>query len=271
MCSKQKSAGWHTCVVDLARASVHSLEQLVDLLLRHLLAQVGQDVLELANADEACHVFIKHLKATAIFLGLARVAESARSVQDALERLEVDCGGRMSASLRITSSGPSLAQGAAVKAPTFASKALFQLLDLGQRGVLAAGSQQIAERVDGAAAVAALVEQGKCLLVVGRGLGVVIRSHFPPLYVLCSSVGVQVFVWSAAFCWQRSDGVVLLSQEEAEIEPEKIKGSSGSLLSLAVARQTGSNSCWANHVRRHAPSRTVSVYIGASAGANSPL
>lgn len=50
---------------------------------------------------------------------------------------------------------------------TLVSEALLQLLDLGQRGVLAAGAQQIAQRVDGAATVAALVEQGKCLLVVG--------------------------------------------------------------------------------------------------------
>lgn len=50
---------------------------------------------------------------------------------------------------------------------TFVSEALLQLLDLGQRGVLAACSQQVAQRVDSAAAVAALVEQGKCLLVVG--------------------------------------------------------------------------------------------------------
>ena len=79
-----------TCVVHLPGASVDSLEQLVHLLFRHLLAQVGQDVLELADTDEARHVLVKHLEAAAVFLGLAGVAEAARPVEDALERLKVD-------------------------------------------------------------------------------------------------------------------------------------------------------------------------------------
>lgn len=86
----------HTSVVDLARAGVHSLEQLVDLLLSHLLAQVGQDVLELADANKARHVFIKHLEAAAVFFGLAGIAEAAWSVQDALEGIEVNCKGESS-------------------------------------------------------------------------------------------------------------------------------------------------------------------------------
>ena len=80
-----------TRVVDLARARVDGLEQLVDLLVRHLLAQVGEDVLELADADEARHVLVKDLEAAAVLLGLAGVAEAARPVEEALEGLEVDC------------------------------------------------------------------------------------------------------------------------------------------------------------------------------------
>lgn len=77
-------------VVDLAGASVDSLEQLVDLLLGHLLAQVGQDVLELTDANKACHVLVEDLEAAAVLVGLAGVAEAAGAVEHALERLEVD-------------------------------------------------------------------------------------------------------------------------------------------------------------------------------------
>ncbi len=84
-------ANKHTSVVDLAGAGVDSLEQLVDLILRHLLAQVRQNVLELADADKACHVLVKDLEAAAILLGLAGVAEAARAVENALEGLKVNC------------------------------------------------------------------------------------------------------------------------------------------------------------------------------------
>lgn len=77
-------------VVDLAVGGVDSLEQLVHLLLRHLLAEVGEDVLELADADVACHVLVEHLEPAAVFFGLAGVAEAAWAVENALEGLEVD-------------------------------------------------------------------------------------------------------------------------------------------------------------------------------------
>lgn len=80
-----------TGVVDLARAGVDGLEQLIDLFIRHLLAEVGQDVLELADADEARHVLVEDLEATAVLLGLAGIAEATGAVQDALEALKVDC------------------------------------------------------------------------------------------------------------------------------------------------------------------------------------
>lgn len=81
-----------TSVVDLAGAGIHGLQELVDLLVGHLLAEVREDVLELANSDEARHVLVEDLEAAAVLVRLARVAEATGAVQDALESLEVDCG-----------------------------------------------------------------------------------------------------------------------------------------------------------------------------------
>lgn len=79
-----------TCVVDLPRAGVDSFEQLVYLLFCHLLTEVRKDIFQLADANKTRHVFVEHLEATAIFLRLARVAEAARPIEDALEGLEID-------------------------------------------------------------------------------------------------------------------------------------------------------------------------------------
>jgi hypothetical protein len=46
---------------------------------------------QLSDANEAGHVLVENLESTAVFLRLARVAEAARSVQDAAEGVEVDC------------------------------------------------------------------------------------------------------------------------------------------------------------------------------------
>lgn len=80
----------HTGVVDLAGARVDNLQQLLDLFIRHLLAEVRQDVLELADANVARHVLVEDLEATAVLLRLARVTEATWPVQDAEEGLEVD-------------------------------------------------------------------------------------------------------------------------------------------------------------------------------------
>lgn len=53
---------------------------------------------------------------------------------------------------------------------TVTAHALFQLLDLSQGRVLAAGTQKVAELVEGNTAGAADVEEGESLLVVGRSL-----------------------------------------------------------------------------------------------------
>lgn len=82
--------GEHTGVVDLSAARVHSLEKLIDLLIAHLLSQVGQNVAQLSNADKSRHVLIEDLEAAAVLLWLARVAESAGAVEDLGEGLEID-------------------------------------------------------------------------------------------------------------------------------------------------------------------------------------
>lgn len=196
------SLGKHTSVVDLARASVHGLEELVHLVVRHLLAEVCQDILELADADEARHVLVKHLEAAAVLFGLAGLTEAAGAVQDALERLKVDCrllvailsqeesamSSRRSVFAPAVSSrwhhnnAPTLRLPASPPSPlhllTFLAEALLQVVNLGKSRVLAARAQQVAEGIAGAATVAALVKQGKSLLVVGRSLGVeLVRRH----------------------------------------------------------------------------------------------
>ena len=72
-------------VVDLSTACVHCFQQLVHFLVAHLLSQVCQDVSQLAHANESCHIFVEHLEAAAVFLGLARISEAARSVEYFLE------------------------------------------------------------------------------------------------------------------------------------------------------------------------------------------
>ncbi len=134
-----------TSIVDLAGAGVNSLEQLVDLLIRHLLAEIRQDILDLADADKSSHVLVEDLESAAIFLRLARVAEAAGAVQDALERLKVNCAKRLALSqCRQIKGGCSSGTAASGKVLTVATHALLQVLNLSQSGILAAGSQEVA-------------------------------------------------------------------------------------------------------------------------------
>ena len=87
----RSSKGVHTGIVDLSGRRVDRLEQLIHLVVRHLLAQVRQDVLQLTDTNKARHVLIEYLETPAVFLGFAGVAEAARPVEYALEGLEVDC------------------------------------------------------------------------------------------------------------------------------------------------------------------------------------
>jgi len=50
-------------VVDLAVGDGEALEELVDLLVRHLLAELGEDVAELTGADEAVACLVEDLEA----------------------------------------------------------------------------------------------------------------------------------------------------------------------------------------------------------------
>lgn len=83
-----------TSVRNLAAAGVDGLEQLVDLVVAHLLAQIRQDVAQLPDADEARPVLVKHLEAAAVLVNVARVAEAAGAVEDLAESVEVDCRAR---------------------------------------------------------------------------------------------------------------------------------------------------------------------------------
>ena len=53
---------------------------------------------------------------------------------------------------------------------TITAHILLEVSNLRKRGVLSASAQEIAEAVQGDAAIASLVKQRECLLVVGRSL-----------------------------------------------------------------------------------------------------
>lgn len=80
-----------TPVVNLVVARINrALEQLVDLLLAHLLAQIRQNVLDLALANEPAAVLVEHLEATDVLLDVEGLAEAAGAVEDLGERVKVD-------------------------------------------------------------------------------------------------------------------------------------------------------------------------------------
>ena len=80
----------HIDIVQLAGAGIDGFQQLVHLLIAHLLAQVREDVAELAHADEARQVLVEDLEPPAVVFGFAGVAEAAWTVQDLGEGVEVD-------------------------------------------------------------------------------------------------------------------------------------------------------------------------------------
>jgi hypothetical protein len=98
----------HTHVVQLARAGIHSLQQLIHLLITHLLAQVRQNVPELSHANETREVLVEDLEPAAVLFWLARVAEAAWTVEDAGEVVEVDCV-QVSSAMQCASLGVKLA------------------------------------------------------------------------------------------------------------------------------------------------------------------
>lgn len=80
----------HIHIIQLSRTRIHRLQQLINLLIAHLLAQIRENVSELPNADEACQVFVEDLEAATVLFWLAGVAEATWAVEDAREGVEVD-------------------------------------------------------------------------------------------------------------------------------------------------------------------------------------
>jgi len=125
-------------VIDLAAAGVDRLEQLIDLLVAHLLAKVCEDVSQLSHANEARHILVKDLEAAAIFFWLAGVAEPAWAVKDFLKGIEVE----------------------------ITTDTLLQISDFRQRRILAACAEEVTQLLERDASVAALVEKGERFFVV---------------------------------------------------------------------------------------------------------
>ena len=158
-------------------------------------------VSQLPHPNKPRHVLVKNLEPATILFRLAGVPKTAGAIEDFGEGVEVDCFFAeisLSNNLAISSSSPffknsllflkrcfphtphtSLSRenrgsfggwflwGKKKKPRTVSTNALFQIADLGQRGVLAAGAQEVAEGFEGDAPVAALVEEGKGFFVVG--------------------------------------------------------------------------------------------------------
>jgi len=80
----------HTHIIDLTRTRIHRLEQLVNLLITHLLPQIRQNVPQLPHTNEARHIFVKHLKAATIVFGIVEIAEATRTIEDAREGVKVN-------------------------------------------------------------------------------------------------------------------------------------------------------------------------------------
>jgi hypothetical protein len=80
-----------TSIVDLSTACVDCLEQLINLIIAHFLAQVREDVSKLSNTNESAHILVENLEAATVLFWLTGLTESTWSVQDFRECLEVNC------------------------------------------------------------------------------------------------------------------------------------------------------------------------------------
>nr|POF00917.1 hypothetical protein CFP56_20865 [Quercus suber] len=160
-----------THVVQLSTAGVYSLEQLIHFLVTHLLSQIGQNVPKLTHTDETGELFVKHLEAAAIFLGLAGVAEAAGAVEDFLEGIEVDCDREVvwsaSALHDLDSIWPTREWMHMTNTPTVSAHLSLEIADLCHSRVLATCAQQVAQAIKLDASGAALVEERERLLEVG--------------------------------------------------------------------------------------------------------
>lgn len=83
--------GKRTSIVNLIIPTINrALEQLINLLLGHLLAQVRQDVLDLSLSDESRPVLVEDLEPSDVLFDVEGLAEATRSVQDLGEGFKVD-------------------------------------------------------------------------------------------------------------------------------------------------------------------------------------
>ena len=117
---------------------MNAAQELVDLLIRQLLAQRGEDVFEFSDGDPTSLIAIKDLEASHEVVDRTSGRIAARSIEDADERVEVYlswCVG-------------------------------LELSDVGLGRILAERSQQIAEVLTPNRALAGLVEQRKGFLDV---------------------------------------------------------------------------------------------------------
>lgn len=168
-------SGKLTPVIDLVVARIdRALEQLINLLLAHLLAEVCQDVLDLALADKPAAVFVEHLESADVLLDVEGLAEAAGAVEDLGEGVEVDWGalaGKTLAKLLIRRWMPWVWE----ERRTVSAYAALEVRDLSQSRVLSACAQQVAEGAAVNTPIAALVEELERFAVVGGGLVVVIH------------------------------------------------------------------------------------------------
>lgn len=127
---------------------------------------MGRTVSQLSNTNKPSQILVKHLESATVFLRFARVTESAGAVEDFLKGVKVDC--QLLAQIRPPFSFAWFRFWGSKR--TITADRSLQITNLGERGVLAAGAQEVAERVKGDAAVAALVEEGESFFVVCGGL-----------------------------------------------------------------------------------------------------
>lgn len=94
-------------VINLATTRIHSLQQLIHLIIRHLLAEIRENypdqphasksrnqekltIPQLRHANHARELLVKHLKAPRVFLWISRVSETAWSVQHGAKGIVVE-------------------------------------------------------------------------------------------------------------------------------------------------------------------------------------
>lgn len=144
----------------------------------------GLTVSQLSNANKPSQILIKHLESATVFLRFAGVTESARAVEHFLEGVEVNYHQH-----KLASTKPFRICFLGARERTIATDRSLQITDFGQRRVLAAGAQEVAERVEGDAAVAALVEEGEGFFVVCGGLVGVRHFVFFRVILKCKQKG----------------------------------------------------------------------------------